>query len=92
MVVEAASRSKPVLVNESVKCKTVPPAGGEVTDIDVSISGCLHLTPQQQRVLCRLNLAAVHLFYRYVLDLYGHTHRHAAVNHTILDQTHATIL
>lgn len=62
-----------MLVNESVECQTVTPARGEVTNIDVRISGSLHLAPQQQCVLGRLDLTAVDLLDGYVLDLFTNT-------------------
>jgi len=66
-----------VLVNESIEGKAVTPACGEVTNVDVDVSSSLHLTPEQQRVLGRLDLAAVHLLDCYVLNLHQtHKHKH----------------
>lgn len=35
----------PVFVNDGIECKTVTPAGGEVSDVDIGISRCFHLAP-----------------------------------------------
>ena len=37
----------PVLVYEGVESQTVPPASGEVTDVNVRVARGLHLTPEQ---------------------------------------------
>lgn len=73
-----------MLVNESVEGESVAPASGEVTDVDVGVAGGLHLTPQQQRILGRLDLTAVHLLHRYVLDLYQHTQTHTFTDGRLL--------
>ncbi len=59
----------PVFVNESVKGKPIPPAGGEVPDIDIGIACSLHLAPQQQGILGRLGLTTVSLLDCNVLNL-----------------------
>ena len=58
-----------MFVDDGVEGEPVPPAGGKVAHVDVRVAGCLHLAPQQQRVLCRLGLGAVGLFNCDVLDL-----------------------
>ena len=45
-----------VFVNDGVEGEAVPPAGGEVPDVDVVVSGSLHLAPEQQGVLRTLGL------------------------------------
>ena len=43
-------------MNDGVEGEAVPPAGGEVPDVDVVVSGGLHLAPEQQGVLRTLGL------------------------------------
>ena len=42
-----------MFVNDGVECQTVSPGRGEVPDVDVMVSGSLHLAPEQQGVLGR---------------------------------------
>ncbi|KFD65475.1 hypothetical protein M514_22401, partial [Trichuris suis] len=37
-----------MLVNKSIECKTVSPTCGEISNVDIRISGRLHLTPKKQ--------------------------------------------
>ena len=40
-----------MLVNDGVEGETVAPGRGEVPHVDIVVSGCLHLAPEEQSVL-----------------------------------------
>jgi len=56
-------------MNERIKCKTILPTRSKVPDINVWIAVSLHLTPQQQGILGRLDLTGVGCLFGDFLDL-----------------------
>lgn len=58
-----------VFVNDGVEGQSVTPRGGEVANVHVVVAGCLHLTPQQEGVLCGFRFFVVRLFDSDVLNL-----------------------
>lgn len=58
-----------MLVDDGVECQPITPGSCEVTDIDIVIASCLHLTPQKQCILSGFCLFVVCLFDGDVLDL-----------------------
>ena len=59
----------PVLVDQGVKGQAIPPAGGEIADVDVGVASRLHLAPEQEGVLGRAGLLVVFILKADVLDL-----------------------
>lgn len=58
-----------MFVDERVEGEAVAPRGGKVPDVDIVVTGRLHLAPQQEGVLGRFRLLVVGLLDRDVLDL-----------------------
>ena len=58
-----------MFVDDGVEGETVPPAGGEVTYVNILVAGSFHLAPKQQRILGRFGLGAGFFLYGNVLDL-----------------------
>jgi hypothetical protein len=42
---------RPVLVDDGVEGEAVAPRGREVSHVDIVVTGCFHLAPEQQGIL-----------------------------------------
>ena len=58
-----------MLVDEGIEGESIAPRSGKVAYIHIVISGCLHLTPEEQGIFGGLGLLALGLFNRNVLNL-----------------------
>lgn len=56
----------------SVEGQSVTPRGSEVAHVYIVVASSLHLTPQQEGILCGFSLLVVSLFDCDILDLVEH--------------------
>lgn len=82
-----------MLVDEGIECQSISPTGGEISDIYIGVASCLHLTPEQQRILRRFHFTALNLFNGNVLNLTIKTFKNKHVNcfdglHMIMSNFH----
>ena len=61
--------NKPVLMDEGIEGQAISPTGGEVSNIDIRITSCFHLTPEEQGIFGGLGFTTVGLLDCDILDL-----------------------